>query len=110
MYDLDEAMAAAALQAADPLRAFVPDRPRDVSAQPVSVATPHREAAARWSQFDALLGRSRLLRVAQEPARTAPTRQDILVSSTDELPADIETDLLDILSLSKLLRLGVEGL
>ena len=110
MYDLDEAMAATALQAADPLRAFVPDRPRDVSAQPVSVATPHRETAARWSQFDALLGRSRLLRVAQEPACTAPTRQDILVSSTDELPADIETDLLDILSLSKLLRLGVEGL
>ena len=106
---LDEARAAAALEAADPLRAFVRARQRNAAALPVAVPTPRRRAARR-SQFDALLGRSRLIRVPQEPAYTAPTRQDMLTSGTGEAPPDIETDLLDVLSLSKMLGLGVEGL
>jgi len=105
--DLDRAKAAATLQAADPLRTLGQVRQRDEAALPVATQTPRRRAARR-PRFDPLLGRSRLIRVTQEPACTTSPRQDILMSSIAETPTDIDVDLMDVLSLSKVLRLGSE--
>jgi len=101
---LDGARAAAALDAADPLRAFVRARHRNAATLPVTTPKPRRRAARR-RQFEALLGRSRLLRVAQESVRQVGP-----ASGIEEAPAEVGADLLDVILLSKPLRLDPIGL
>ena len=102
--DINRAQAAAALEATDPLRTLSQVRQRDRAALPLATPTPRR------IQFNAMPNRIRRIQFPRESACAALAPQDAMMSSIAETPNDIDADYMDVLSLSKVLRLGSDGL
>jgi hypothetical protein len=102
-YKLDKAQAAAAFGAAAWLPDAMPARPAELPARPAAVPV-RRFLADLRPRFDVLLGKCRLVRDLETPCRPPAPKQSVQTDEADaldRLSADIDTDLPDVLSLSR---------